>query len=206
MLIDISKINLFVELVRLRDTWEWKTAGSSQGEAANDLNALFEIYGIKKFIDMMVDRINDKSVTTLMTKEDRTILDIEKLRKQRYIRGKANTMTIRKCGDYTIGIVFTDRYVSETGSYLLERYSGKKSKDGSTEDPCIDIAAMIMFSSDLKKQHHIEVSLRSNRPEVHVGEFAAKFGGGGHQYAAGFQVYGDIVDDLINKIFSNATI
>lgn len=174
----------FVELVRLYDTWDWKT-DEENGINARNLNRLHEIMDQEDFIEMRLDLLFQAINTEppIFTEFEQLLLDLEEKKIQEYLDDRLSTMTIHQLLGNTIGVVYASQYHSELGNYLC------------LKSPEIDFCLLI----NLEKG---SASLRSVKDDVHLGkEIALHFGGGGHQKAAGFQL-----SDAINeKVFELVT-
>lgn len=165
----------FSEKVRSYDTWDWTLTGD---QTAKDLNDLLYVVGRDAFVDRFT---RDPDVD--LYGEERWLLDIERGRIDAYKRAKLATVTVYEIGGRRVGVVFADRYQSETGNYIAEECTN------------IDLVAMI----DLARG----VSYRS-KGDVDVAEFAKLFGGGGHKNAAGSQVSDEQRAAIVNIVFEEA--
>ena len=74
------KLDTFVELTRLEDSWEWKKEGS-KGIKAHDLAILYNSIGIEKYIESMYQKLISSSTLFELSKEEELII---KKRKEEY--------------------------------------------------------------------------------------------------------------------------
>lgn len=170
----------FVYLVRTYDTWDWVNMGDF-GKQAKSLNDLFHIHTKEEFVDDIVEKL--KSNKPLFSETDKVILDLKQKEIDAYIEKKDNKMVIRTGTDgesgesYSFGMVFADRFISELGNRLC------------TMHPEILYVAMVNLDESV-------VSLRTVRDDIHLGELAKAFGGGGHPKAAAFHI--DVNEDIFD--------
>lgn len=176
---DNHNINLpwllnFIEMVRQYDTWEWTTKFNNTHPKL--LNNLYYLIGRERFIKRFMD-----NTITQFTEEEMLLLDIEQKRIEKYINKKEKQLIIRQFDEYVVGIVFAEQYHSELGNELAKRNN---------------VDFVIIINPDDKK-----VSYRGIKNDIHLGEFAKRYGGGGHSQAAGSQFKEDILINMINNIF-----
>jgi len=155
-------ISEFVELVRQYDTWEWEKNGNLQ---AQRLNALFFLVSIEEFEEKMLERLKTSDHFDFDDFEKK-ILSMEEEKTERYIRRKKRELIQTTLGEYYAGVVYAESYLSELGNEL-----GK-------ENQHLDYIAMINMGSK-------KISFRTIHDHIDVSAIAAKYGGGGHQKAAG---------------------
>lgn len=157
-----AAISEFVELVRQYDTWEWEKNGNFQ---AQRLNALFFLVSIEEFEEKMLERLKTSDHFDF-DEFEKKILSMEEEKTERYIRRKKRELIQTTLGEYYAGVVYAESYLSELGNEL-----GK-------ENPHLDYIAMINMGSK-------KISFRTIHDHIDVSAIAAKYGGGGHQKAAG---------------------
>lgn len=179
---DLYKNSLcdFVDFVRQWDTWTWKNTGE-RGRAAKYMNDLLDIRGKYDFINHFVYQFQTKGYC-YYDEIDKMLLEIRQKEIQEYIHEKSQQMQNAHWGEYNVGIVFADRFISELGNQLCELY------------PEIDFVAII----DIANQ---KVSYRTISDDINLGVFAQRYGGGGHPKAAGSQFTEDVLKETIEKIF-----
>lgn len=166
-----DKYRFFINAVRSYDVWEWKETAN---QVAPNLNSLFYIYGMEKFVSEFSNRFHD--FFDIFTKTEMSILSLEETRNQNYIDKKlkevfdANLIIENNENITTLKFkaVYAESNISILGNKIAELYP---ESDG----------AMII---DMSKS----VSLRGVSDEIHLGEVAKYFGGGGHKKAAGFPI------------------
>ena len=162
----------FVVCIRDYDTWRWKELGEV-GLSYKKVNDLFHIYGKEKFIDWVIDQLSGNHLIGYefpsFNDMDEALLEQKQKDIDIYIESKNKQLThiVTDDFEYTFGIVFADRYISELGNRLSELH------------PELDYIAMIDISRGV-------VSYRTVRDDIDLGgEIAHSFGGGGHRKAAG---------------------
>lgn len=165
----------FVEAVRRYDTWEWKTIYSD--EQAKQLNDLLFILGRDRFIERFTSDISVEFNET-----ERLLLELEREAIDRYYESKVRQVFEVDLPEGTIVAVLAERYQSELGSRLGERF------------PMYKAIALINPSRS--------VSLRTIHDDVDVSAIAKRYGGGGHPKAAGFPLPPQADTDFIDYIFN----
>ena len=91
-------------------------------------------------------------------------------------------MIISCDGEYKYGVVFAEKYFSELGNELC------------TRNPNLDYVAMVNVGT-------YSISYRTIKENIDVGQVAKRYGGGGHQKAAGSKFKPYLVTQFINNIF-----
>lgn len=176
-----QNIRYFTELVRLWDTWDWvEHKDEFEGMLPKKLNNLLHIYGIEKFSYVMANRLYFGCAEELLDGTDELILSIKQEEINNYINQKEATMKKVIVDDHRVGVIFGEMYISETGNELSNRH------------PELDYIAILNGNV---------VSLRTSKTNIHLGEIAKKYGGGGHQQAAGFSISYDKMDELLRFYF-----
>ncbi|WP_438448056.1 DHH family phosphoesterase [Gorillibacterium sp. sgz5001074] len=152
----------FVELVRQYDTWEWERKGNVRAKRLNDL---FFLLSLDDFEELMVERLAGREGFEFNEFEQK-ILDLEEEKIGRYVlRKKREVIQTQLAGKY-VGIVHAESYHSELGHELGREYRH------------LDYIAILNVGGK-------KISLRTVHDHIDVSEIAAKYGGGGHQKAAG---------------------
>ena len=176
----------FARLVNDYDTWDWKNVDNNL--VCKDLNDLMYIYSYDEFVNMMTSRCNldDDIITTL----DSTLLKIERSRIKndvdKIIRSVKTGVANLAGKYYNIAIVCTDNHTPDVFERMRTDYTDK------------DIF-MILTSSSL--------SLRTENPEINVGEIAKAYGGGGHAAAAGIPIgFEERLEMIENRLGPNTSI
>jgi len=172
-------LNRFAANVRLYDTWEWY---KNKDELPKKLNDLLYFIGRDRFVDRFVENPSIE-----FTEGEKLLLEVEEERIHSYINQKAEELrkTTLKGNDreYQIGVVFADRYISQVGNQLAEN------------NPDLDFICIF----NLPKS----ISLRGVKDEIHLGEVAKKFGGGGHPKASGIPINNNQVNELLMGFVSD---
>ena len=177
-LLNRESTKMLVEHVRTMDIYDFSKTSK---EEAEKLEMIFKIYGKDRFIDKFYNVIiNDLE---LYSKEDLNLVELEKERIKRYIEEK-DFMEI-SLDNKRVGVVFAERYISELGNYLINKYDY--------------LDYIVLINMDKK------ISYRGNG-KVDLSVIAKKFGGGGHVNAAGNCLPSGLKEKVIKEIFSDAII
>ena len=177
---DTLALKLFIDYVRMYDTWEWKE--KYDNIIPKRLNDLMYIDGPNEFIDKMVYRLGNNLF--IFDDTDLMKLQIEQTYINSYIAQKNETLMINDnlFPGYTVGITFADKYISELGNKLCELH------------PELDFVVLINMST-------LAVSYRTVKDDLDLSDIAKRFGGGGHPKASGSRFDVSIVNDMLNNIF-----
>ena len=177
-LLNRESTKMLVEHVRTMDIYDFSKTSK---EEAEKLEMIFKIYGKDRFIDKFYNVIiNDLE---LYSKEDLNLVELEKERIKRYIEEK-DFMEI-SLDNKRVGVVFAERYISELGNYLINKYDY--------------LDYIVLINIDKK------ISYRGNG-KVDLSVIAKKFGGGGHINAAGNCLSSGLKEKVIKEIFPDAII
>ena len=177
---DTPALKLFIDYVRMYDTWEWKE--KYDNIIPKRLNDLMYIDGPNEFIDKMVYRLGNNLF--ILDDTDLMKLQIEQTYINSYITQKNETLMVNDdlFPEYTVGITFADKYISELGNKLCELH------------PELDFVVLINMST-------LTVSYRTVKDDLDLSAIAKGFGGGGHPKASGSRFDASIVNDMLNNIF-----
>ena len=177
---DTLALKLFVKYVRMYDTWEWKE--KYDNIIPKRLNDLMYMDGPNEFIDKMIYRLGNN--LAIFDDTDLMKLQIEQTYINSYIAQKNETLMINDdlFPEYTVGITFADKYISELGNKLCELH------------PELDFVVLINMST-------LAVSYRTVKDDLDLSDIAKGFGGGGHPKASGSRFDASIVNDMLNNIF-----
>ena len=177
---DTPALKLFIDYVRMYDTWEWKE--KYDNIIPKRLNDLMYIDGPNEFIDKMVYRLGNNLF--IFDDTDLMKLQIEQTYINSYITQKNETLMVNDSlfPGHTVGITFADKYISELGNKLCELH------------PELDFVVLINMST-------LTVSYRTVKDDLDLSDIAKGFGGGGHPKASGSRFDALIVNDMLNNIF-----
>jgi oligoribonuclease NrnB/cAMP/cGMP phosphodiesterase (DHH superfamily) len=154
----------FMQAVNAWDMWETKSKYRKRGE---NLNSLFNFFGIKKFYKYFSENVN----TDLKDPFCIQLITFLEESRDKYVRDTVsnqikNEIKIDNFGN-TFKMIIATQYISDIGNEALLR----------TECEGVAYVAVVC-------PHNNSISLRSNT--IDVGEIAKRFGGGGHRNASGF--------------------
>jgi uncharacterized protein len=173
----------FIELVRQYDTWEWE---ANENTAAKRLNDLFFIISMEQFETEMLERLKTEESFSLNDTEN-MILDIEEEKIERYINAKNRQLVQTFVGDYCVGIVHAERYLSELGNALAKL------------NPHIDLITLVNVGTK-------KLGFRTIYDHVDVSAFAKQFGGGGHPKASGATLTKETFEMFVVNVFDQHAI
>lgn len=154
-------IDLYSELTRLEDTWEWK---KNNNILAHNLSHLFNVLGRDEYVLMMSNKLKYNKKFSL-TKQENWVID-NKLREiEQALKEYANLIKKIEINGKCGALVIIDyQYRNEFPEYLE-----KNNYD-------YDFVMMVCFN-------HSSISFRSIT-DCNVREMAELYGGGGHDKAA----------------------
>lgn len=177
---DTPALKLFIDYVRMYDTWEWKE--KYDNIIPKRLNDLMYMDGPNEFVDKMIYRLGNNLF--ILDDTDLMKLQIEQTYINSYIAQKNETLIVNDSlfPEHTVGIVFADKYISELGNKLCELH------------PELDFVVLINMST-------LTVSYRTVKDDLDLSDIAKGFGGGGHPKASGSRFNALIVNDMLNNIF-----
>ena len=176
---DTHALKLFVDYVRMYDTWEWKEKYNNI--IPKRLNDLMYMDGVNEFIDKMTYRLGNNY--PIFDDKDILKLDIEQENIDNYVVQKDETLIVKDnlFPKYTVGITFADKYISELGNKLCELH------------PNLDFVVLINMTS-------LTVSYRTVK-NIDLSAIAKKYGGGGHPKASGSRLNISIINNTLSGIF-----
>ena len=108
----------FVDLVRQYDTWEWD---ENDNILAKHLNDLFFMIGREQFEEDLLKRLKENPERFELTDMENLLMDVEEKKIERYIFAKNKQIVQRFIGDYCVGIVHAEQYLSELGNALNKK-------------------------------------------------------------------------------------
>ena len=179
-------MDTFIEMVRLHDTYTF--AGSKIGAFAEELQLLFTSLDRESFIDKVIGKINDSdSIFYQWDNDERAMIDAAKERMESaYAQVKSNYADVKLNSDTAFGETYIAVFSARSNvSYVCDRLL--------TEFPDIDIAVNISLP-------YMKVDLRTHSDKIDLSKIAQKYGGGGHQKAAGFQLNSEMLRQMFQAI------
>lgn len=168
-----------VELVRELDTYDFIEENK---ENAFKLGDLYNIYGRESYIETYTNFIKNNDAFYFTDFENK-VLELEEMRKERYIEDKLETVKKATINGIPVGIVFAERHRSDLGHAVV------------TKNHDIDIAVIINISRS--------VSYRAAKDEVDVNILAIPNGGGGHKHAGGSAIPENLEEKICEYIFKD---
>jgi len=172
-----TSTNLFVKYVNDYDTWLWED--KYKYEIPNEWNILFGFYGKVNFINEVLNKLENNDLS--FNEFDSQVLRVEEAKRRSYVLGKMKDVYIREIKGYKAAIVFGEQYINDLCQKLYEMH------------PECDIQIVIGTQS-------ASYRARGNA-DIHLGEFAKEFGGGGHAPAAGSPIDRKQKNKFLNNIF-----
>lgn len=169
----------YVYLTREYDTWEWKKNGTKD---ARRLNILFGIDRKKRFIENTMNKFKSgffklftPDENLVVKEEERQIFMYCLQNKQRYMEATIDGLKLK--------VVFCENHINDIADAILEEYPDDT-----------DIAVVINMNGR-------NVSFRTSRTDIKVGEIVERFDGGGHPKAGGFKFTEEFMTNFISKLF-----
>ena len=162
-------LNELIFNIECFDTWDWFHQ-CNKLQSPMRLNQLFVTIGMKLF-----DNHYDSDRTEIFDDFDKKLLEIEDFKIEEYCNDALNrtkVITISEgTQDYSCVFVFAAEYFTALFEKLESVYKN-------VDFYVIDTG--------------ISYSLRCRKPDIHIGKFAEKYGGGGHAEAAGISYSNNI--------------
>lgn len=180
-------IDDIVEHIDNYDTWKWSTNGDTSAKTINDI---FYLIGRDRFIGSLWEQFYDGNKCYLIDDKIEFMLQLRKEEYDKYLDSTNKYMKRIKWKDYTIGVVFVNKFISELGNDLCKL----------NED--IDFVALINFRTS--------ISLRTIKDGIHLGNIAEEIAnlvglkGGGHKQASGITLNDDIRNKTILTLIKNS--
>lgn len=173
------RVRKFVDIVRMYDTWEWKSEGVIIPKKLNDL---LYIIGREEFEEYILKEVFSDIHNDIISQEKQAILNIEQRKIDKYVEKKNRELSDYTFMGYKAGVVFAENYKSELGNRLCELNDN------------LDFVVIVDMSS--------AVSYRSIGDKVHLGKrIASVYGGGGHMNAAGSEISDEIRRTVMEILF-----
>lgn len=173
-------LNQFVDLVRQYDTWEWE---ENNNILAKHLNDLFFMFGREQFEEDLLKRIKENPDKFELTDMENLLMDVEEKKIERYIFAKNKYIVQRFVGEYCIGIVHAEQYLSELGNALNKK------------NPHLDMIVLVNVGTK-------KVGFRTIHESVNVAKFAKELGGGGHPKASGCDLTEEAFKMFVTDVFN----
>ena len=183
-------LNELAEAISSYDTWKWIERNETQSKELAELYGHTGInYFIAKYVGAGLDKI---TLPNLLSTQDKALLEDKEIL-QKYVivpaikrsavvtnfnfatfdeNGRVKNLTSKKIKVVTIS--------SGIGNLAEELY-----------EPEVDIIFFL---------YHDAISMRSRTDDIDLGQFAKRFGGGGHTKAAGFPITCESVDMFLDFI------
>lgn len=167
-------LELFVHQVATWDTWDWNNTFNRDMQYYT-LNETFRIYGIDIFDRIYPERFLSPEKNAEFIRQTELLLEIE--------NSKINSLLMRVSSSFKTGYLncngkrysfclwMGSSYMSEVNDLMKEKHPGKD-------------LYLINYGTG--------IGVRSENPDINVGEFAKQFGGGGHVGAGGFKISEDM--------------
>lgn len=168
----------FVNEVRLIDTYDFKT---KEDERAKNLDLLFSILGRENYINYFTKYLEENDEFKYR-EEEMFLIKLEQDKVDNYIAQKLKEMFRVKIDNNNVGLVFAERYRSQLGNKICEKFDD------------LDYAVIISISKS--------ISFRG-KDKLDLSVIAKDFGGGGHKNASGAPLPKDLLEKVSKLIFPN---
>lgn len=170
-----------VNQVRIIDTYDFKT---EEDQKAHNIDALFSILGRQNYIDYYYNYIKEEDEFKYR-KQDLFLIKLEQDKMNNYIEKREEEMLKTELDGYKVGIVYAERYRSDLGHHLAQKY------------PDLDFVMIINISTS--------ISFRGEN-KVDLSVYTKKYNGGGHKNAAGCPLPPNLLQNITKLIFKDIKI
>ena len=187
--IDVNVLRCLVDLIMRYDTWDFNDIFEKEDMKPYELNQVFEGMGSEIFEKHMykcctksnkniapTERIFDDIVTMVLGIEQSKIKTHKEIVRKRLING----MITLDNKPYSMVYCYTDRYLQAAFETMQDEY------------PDSDLYAI---------NYGTGVSVRTRKPEIHVGKLLKGIGGGGHAGAGGLKISSEKQKEYIESAF-----
>lgn len=178
-------IKEIIHLIAAYDTWDWNNI-LGKDEKYSTLCKLCDIYGLDGFVEEMFCRaLKDTTVNSLFNSKDIKMLEEYEERINEYLDGIKeylvdSELTLDCNKKLSVVWCFTTHYLQETFALMKENFPNRD-------------LYLINYGNG--------IALRTDNPDIHVGNFAReRYGGGGHPGAAGFGISQEIKKQMLEII------
>lgn len=172
-------LEIFVDLVRQYDTWEWD---ANDNIMAKQLNDLYFMFGREQFEEDLLKRLKENPDHFELTDMENMLMGVEEKKIERYIHSKNKQIVQTFVDGFCVGIVHAEQYLSELGNALNKR------------NPHLDMVVLVNVGSK-------KIGFRTIHDHINVAEFARKFGGGGHPKASGCDLHDETFRLFVTDVF-----
>lgn len=174
----------FTENTRQYDTWEWKTRFDN--EMPNELNLLFHFLGSEGYLSTMYTRLKDNKEDFDFTDIEKELINFRKIKIKSQMQFYADNIIYRDIQGLKAGLVYiTNEFRNDFTQYL--------------RDNNYPIDFVMLISLDIGG-----ISYRNIKSDINVRLIAEKFGGKGHDYAAGSPITKEMQNKIIDLIINDA--
>lgn len=174
-------LKMFVERVRMFDTWDWVEHNDLNAKALADLQRITDKQAFEKSMIEKIFRVNSIEFSY----EENLLLKNEQERIIRYLQGYTDDKVYRiNYLNSKVGVVFAEQNTSELGNYLVKNYENE-----------FDFIVLVNLSQKTFSY------VRGNKGAMNLGEVAKLRGGGGHEKAAGSPIKDETIKELLNVLF-----
>lgn len=165
-----------IHIIAAYDTWDWNYL-LGKDEKYETMDKLCDIYGLDMFVEEMFTRATkSESINSLFNSKDIKMLGNYEDKVKEYLDiikdyFVDSELTLESGEKLSVVWCFTTSYLQETFALMKEVY---KDRD----------LYIINYGTG--------ISFRTDRPDLHVGNFVKLYGGGGHAGAGGFSIPTDV--------------
>lgn len=173
----------YIDIVSTYDTWKWKEIQDEVGHYENEM-ILSTRYDSNFYVENTIEKIRSLDFSYEYTKTDLSLIKRYKKEKEGKISYAAENVKDVHLSGYHILL-----YIGGVNASSFSEYYFKKNPDKKE-----NILGVLYLDSG-------ELSLRTTSDNIDVGEFAKKFGGGGHPQAAGCHLGSELITQLIQEFY-----
>lgn len=181
----------YVTYVSSYDTWKWT---ETNDKFAERLNVHFDIYKNRykydKYIREMYRRIVSDEPLIFTAEQNEISYYISQ--RDKYIYKQQFKLIKTRKDEYNVGLLFIDDYASPYISIISETLNKKP------ENQDMDFLMLVNLASGF-------ISFRTIKDNIDLDKIAAKYGGGGHEKAAGTKLENDFIQPIVDLVLSPIT-
>ncbi len=165
-----------VDQVRIIDTYDFKTEND---KTAHNIDDLFSIMGRQNYIDYFFKYLKTHDEFQY-SEAELFLIKLEQDKKNNYIEQREGEMLRANLDGYNIGLSYAEKYRSDLGNYLVNKY------------PDLDFVIIINVAKSISYRGQDKVDLSG---------LAEKYGGGGHKNASGSPLPPKLLENITKMIF-----
>lgn len=175
----IKILEKWLKLVNDYDTWLWED--KYHYDLPKYWNELFFLYERNMFVDNVLYKIKKGNID--FDKTDKILLEIEHGKQDKYIKTRVKNAILKEIQGHKCVITFGEQYINELSTELYKAY------------PNSEIQIVITGKN-------ISYRVRNKNLNIDLNAFTQKYGGGGHEFAAGSSISEEVRNKYLNLLFN----